>query len=63
MERLSPKENKNNESILPTIKSGKNIANLDGMGTLNAQGGVGGLARFANNQRLNSISHSPSLVT
>tara|TARA_B110000285_G_scaffold108494_1_gene123159 strand:+ start:369 stop:683 length:315 start_codon:yes stop_codon:yes gene_type:complete len=33
------------------------------MGTLNAKGGVGGLARFANNQRLMSVDHSASMMT
>jgi hypothetical protein len=62
MEIVSPKD-KNEMSGLPELKPGKNYHNLEGMGDLNKIGGVGGMARFANNGRLNSISHPPSMVT
>lgn len=63
MEKHSPKKDRNEMSTLPEVKSGKNYHNLEGMGILNARGGVGGIARFANNARFNSISHPPSMVT
>ena len=52
-----------NKTSLPELKSGKAILNLEGMGALNAKGGVGGMARFANNHKMMSVDHSSSMMT
>ena len=51
-----------NKTGLPELKTSKAILNLEGMGILNAKGGVGGMARFANNHKM-SVDHSSSMMT